>query len=82
VRDATEYAAGHIPKARHIPVADIGKRLKELEKFKNRPIVVNCHSGNRAASACAVLKKNGFQEVFPLKGGILGWQQAAMPTEK
>jgi rhodanese-related sulfurtransferase len=58
------------------------KRLKELDKFKQRPVVVICRSGNRAASACAVLKKNGFAEAFALKGGVLGWQQANMPIEK
>ena len=82
VRDASDYAAGHIPNSRHIPAGEIEKRLKELEKLKNRPIVVSCRSGNRAAAICALLKKNGFQEAFPLKGGILGWQQAAMPIEK
>jgi rhodanese-related sulfurtransferase len=82
VRDASEYASGHIPNSRHIPAGEIDKRLKELDKFKSRPIVVSCRSGNRAASACALLKKNGFAEVFPLKGGILGWQQASMPIVK
>ena len=82
VRDASDYAAGHIPNSRHIPAGEIEKRLKELEKLKNRPIVVSCRSGNRAAAICALLKKHGFQEAFPLKGGILGWQQAAMPIEK
>ena len=82
VRNASEYAAGHIPNARHIPAGEIEKRLKELDKLKSRPIVVSDQSGNRAASACALLKKNGFAEVFPLKGGVLGWQQAAMPIEK
>ena len=82
VRNASEYAAGHIPNARHIPAGEIEKRLKELDKLKSRPIVVSDQSGNRAAAACATLKKNGFAEVFPLKGGVLGWQQAAMPIEK
>lgn len=82
IRTSSEYASGHIPNARHIPAAEIEKRLKELEKLKNRPIIVACRGGNRAASACALLKKNGFQEVFPLKGGVPGWQQAAMPIEK
>ena len=82
VRDAAEYAAGHIPNARHIPAGDVEKRLKELEKLKNRPIVVSCRGGNRAAQVSALLKKHGFQEVFPLRGGIPGWQQAAMPIEK
>src|SRR5262245_54956778 len=82
VRNAADYAAGHIPNARHIPAGEIEKRLKELDKLKSRPIVVSDQSGNRAGAACALLKKNGFAEVFPLKGGVLGWQQAAMPIEK
>ena len=82
VRDATEYASGHIPNSRHIPAGEVEKRLKELEKLKSRPILVSDRTGNRAAATCALLKKNGFQEVFPLKGGVLGWQQAALPIEK
>lgn len=82
VRDAADFASGHIPNARHIPAGEVEKRLKELEKLKQRPVIVSCRSGNRAAAASALLRKNGFAEVFPLKGGILGWQQAAMPLEK
>jgi rhodanese-related sulfurtransferase len=82
VRDAAEFASGHIPNARHVPAAEVEKRLKELEKLKERPVIVSCRSGNRAGAASAVLRKHGFKEVFPLKGGILGWQQASMPMEK
>lgn len=82
VRDAAEYGSGHIPNARNIPAAEVGKRLKELEKFKQRPVIVVCRTGPRAAAACAELRKNGFQEVFPLKGGVAGWQQASLPLEK
>lgn len=82
VRDATEYASGHIANARHIPAAEVGKRIAELEKAKQRPVIVACRTGARAAAACGVLRKNGFQEVFTLKGGVLGWQQASLPLEK
>jgi rhodanese-related sulfurtransferase len=82
VREAAEYAAGHLPNARHIPGGEIDKRLKEIEKFKQRPIVVVCQTGNRSAAACGRLRKNGFAEAYNLKGGILGWQQASMPIEK
>jgi rhodanese-related sulfurtransferase len=82
VRDTAEFDAGHIPNARHIPLAEVEKRLKELEKFKQRPVIVSCRSGTRAGAACGVLRKHGFAEVFALKGGILGWQQATMPLEK
>jgi rhodanese-related sulfurtransferase len=82
VRDASDYASGHIANARHIPVGEIEKRVAELEKAKQRPVIVTCRTGARAAAACAVLRKNGFQEVFSLKGGVLGWQQASLPLEK
>lgn len=81
VRDKADYAVGHIPEARNIPLPELAARLHELEKFKSRPIVVNCQSGTRAAGVCDLLKRNGF-EVFALRGGISGWAQAGMPVEK
>jgi rhodanese-related sulfurtransferase len=82
VRDAQEYGSGHIANARHIPAADVGKRIAELDKVKQRPVIVACRTGARAGAACALLRKNGFTEVFALKGGIVGWQQASLPLEK
>ena len=82
IRDPSEFASGHIPNARNIPMAELEKRLREIEKFKQRPAIVICRSGTRAASACATLRKNGFQEVYSLKGGMLAWQQAGMPLQK
>ncbi|MGH8663026.1 MAG: rhodanese-like domain-containing protein [Burkholderiales bacterium] len=82
VRDAQEYASGHIANARHIPAGEVGKRIAELDKVKQRPVIVACRTGARAAAACALLRKSGFAEVFALKGGIVGWQQASLPLEK
>lgn len=82
VRDSGEYAAGHITNARHIPEAQLAERLKELEKFKSRPIIVSCRTGGRSAIASDILRKNGFNEVVTLRGGIAAWQQASMPLVK
>lgn len=82
IRDPGEFATGHITGARNIPLAELAGRLKELEKFKGRPIIVSCGSGARAAVASGVLRKNGFTEVAALRGGIAAWQQAGMPLEK
>lgn len=79
VRDQQEYAKGHIPNARHIPLAQFDKRIDELEKFKKRPVIVNCQSGNRSYSACAALRKSGFEKVFNLDGGASAWEQAGLP---
>ena len=82
VRDASEFNAGHAPNARNIPLAELEKRIGELEKFKNRPAVVICPSGGRSHGAPALLKKAGFAEVVVLGGGLGAWQQANMPVEK
>ncbi len=82
VREDKEFAAGHIPKARHIPLGQLDKRLKELDKFKSRPVLVNCRSGQRSARACGILKKAGFETVYNLAGGITAWERANLPVEK
>jgi len=82
IRDAADYTTGHVPNSRHIPAAELEKRMKELEKFKQKPVIVICRSGSRSASVSNALRKSGFEEVFPLKGGVLGWTQASMPLEK
>lgn len=82
VREAGEYSAGHIPDARHIPLGDLAKRAGELEKFKDKPVILNCQSGARSASACSVLSKAGFARVHNLEGGIAAWEQAGMPIRR
>ena len=82
VREAADFAKGHIPNARNIPLAELGGRLREMEKFKARPVVVNCQPGARAATVCGLLRKNGFAEVFALRGGLAGWAEANLPVEK
>ena len=82
VREDKEFTAGHIPKARHIPVGALATRISELEKFKTKPIVVNCRSGQRSARACGILKKHGFENAVNLAGGIMAWESANLPMEK
>ncbi|MCC7484186.1 MAG: rhodanese-like domain-containing protein [Burkholderiales bacterium] len=82
VRDAGEYAAGHIANARHVTESQLGERLKELERYKSRPIIVSCRTGARAPGVTAVLRKSGFAEAVALRGGVAAWQQAGLPLEK
>jgi rhodanese-related sulfurtransferase len=56
--------------------------VKELERFKEKPVIVSCATGNRSGSAAAVLRKHGFTNVVNLAGGIAAWQQAGLPTGK
>lgn len=79
VRESGEWSSGHISGARHITLAQLDKRLSELDKFKDKPIIVVCASGNRSSSACGQLKKHGFGKVYSLGGGISSWRDSSLP---
>lgn len=82
VRDAKEYADGHLPDAKNIPLAELDQRIGELDKFKSRSVIVVCKSGARAAAAAGKLAKAGFADVTNLDGGIAAWQKAGLPLAK
>lgn len=82
VREDKEYASGHIPRAKHIPLGQLAGRIKELDKFKGKPVLVTCRSGQRSARACGMLKKAGFETVYNQAGGIIAWERANLPIVK
>jgi len=82
VRDPNEFKGGHITNSKNIPLGQLEAKLKELEKFKGRPILLLCQRGNRSATATGAFKKAGFADVVALAGGLSAWQQAGMPVEK
>jgi rhodanese-related sulfurtransferase len=82
VREPGEFAQTHILNARNVPLGELAARLKDLERFKEKPVIVACATGNRSGSAAAILRKHGFANVVNLAGGIAAWQQAGLPTEK
>jgi rhodanese-related sulfurtransferase len=82
VRDAEEFASGHLPDALNIPVSKLTERIGELEKFKDKPIIFCCASGMRSNKACAELKKQGFAKLHNLAGGVDAWVGAGYPVKK
>lgn len=80
VRDDSEYKAGHLLNARSFPVSKLDERMHELEKYKDKEVLVYCDSGMRATRALAKLKKNGFSSLFSLAGGLAAWEKANLPT--
>ena len=82
VRENDEYKSGHVLNAIHIPLGKLKGRIGELLKYQDRPIVVVCRSGNRSATACAILGKQGFAQAHNLAGGVVAWQKANLPLEK
>ena len=82
VREQGEYDSGHILNSKLISLGKLAGRIGELEKYRERPIVVVCRSGQRSASACAFLGKQGFTQAYNLNGGVMAWQKASLPLEK
>lgn len=80
VREAGEYATSHIINSRNIPLAQLKGRASELEKQKDKPLIVVCETGQRSSGAIAILKQAGFTNLFNLQGGIGAWKQAGLPT--
>ncbi len=82
VREANEYKGGHVLNSTLIPLGTLKARLDELEKYRDRPMVVVCRSGSRSGTACAILAKHGYAQAYNLAGGVLAWQRNNLPLEK
>lgn len=82
VREASEYNGGHVLNSTLIPLGTLKARLDELEKYRDRPMVVVCRSGSRSGTACAILAKHGYAHAYNLAGGVLAWQRNNLPLEK
>ena len=82
VREPGEFAQEHIINARSIPAGEIEQRIKEISRFKEKPVIVTCQTGASAGGAAGILRKHGFTNVVNLSGGIAAWKQAGLPTEK
>jgi rhodanese-related sulfurtransferase len=73
VRTDKEYAGGHIPGAVHVPLAEIGDRIKKLKKDKE--IVVYCQNGSRSIWAIKRLMGMGYTSLINLRGGFNAWKR-------
>lgn len=82
VCEPKEFSAGHIVRAINIPLSQFGARARELEKYRARPVILSCRSGNRSLKAALLLHKQGFARVYSLAGGIAAWQRDNLPVEK
>ncbi|MBN6188802.1 rhodanese-like domain-containing protein [Aneurinibacillus sp. BA2021] len=71
VREPEEVAAGMIPGAKHIRLAELPQRMHEIDP--NKEAIIVCRSGNRSGMACEYLMDQGYKQVKNLLGGMNGW---------
>jgi rhodanese-related sulfurtransferase len=74
VRTQNEYNSGYINGSKLMPVSEINSRLEELEKYRDRPILVHCASGGRSPKAVGILLKNKFGPIYHMNHGLSGWK--------
>jgi len=82
VREDNEFKEGHIANAMHIPLGMLSDKISRLEKHRDKTIIMSCRSGNRSGVACGKLKKEGFEKIYNLRGGVIAWQGANLPLTK
>ncbi len=84
VREADEFAAGHIPGAVHMSRGLLEFKLSASPELSARdiPIVMYCKTGGRAALAASVLLDMGYLHVQSIAGGIDAWVASGGPVAK
>ena len=80
VREYPEYASGHATGAVLVPLSSFQKQMSSIAKDK--PVLVLCHSGQRATKAAGMLESAGYPDVTVVEGGTKAWIAANLPTEK
>lgn len=82
VRDRKEFDEGHIANAVNIPHGSLASRIAELNAYKERPIIVACKMGQHSGAVGTTLRKNGFEHVTRLSGGVSEWRNQNLPVVK
>lgn len=83
VRTPGEFASGHVPGAKSIPLDDLGASpFLEGIKGTSHPVYVLCQSGGRARKAIALLEQKEIGGCVLVEGGTQAWMDAGLPVER
>lgn len=74
VREGFEYMVSNLDGV-HIPLGDLPNRVDEIKNNKDSEVIVMCRSGGRSSKAVSFLEREGFSNIYNLKGGITAWSK-------
>ncbi|MEM1156161.1 MAG: rhodanese-like domain-containing protein [Pseudomonadota bacterium] len=80
LRDNADFQKGHIVEAMHIPSTKLESRMAELDKFKEKPVVLVCKMGQQSSAAGKQLKAAGYSQVYKMTGGMMEWSNLQLPV--
>ncbi|MDP6164594.1 MAG: rhodanese-like domain-containing protein [Gammaproteobacteria bacterium] len=79
IRSAADYKSGRVLNSTNIPFAELSKRLDDLKKYRDKPVVLICKTGQTAGSAANMLRKDGYSKVYRMTGGMVEWTNQGLP---
>ena len=82
VREDGEWAAGHLPRARHLGKGIIERDIETEIPDMDRRMVLYCGGGYRSALAADAIQRMGYRNVLSMAGGFRGWNEAGLPVLK
>ena len=82
VRSPQEYREAHLPNAKIINIqdADFIQKISQLDPEAH--YYVYCRSGGRSSSACQLMSKQGFRNLYNLSGGIMAWKAKGQAVKR
>ena len=80
ISPVADFNKGHIVNARNIQASRLAKPDAEIEKLKDKKLLVVCRTGQTAVGAAASLSKMGAENVAILKGGMAAWRSDQFPV--
>lgn len=81
VRRYNEFKAGNIPNSINIPVEELEWEIEEIEAYKDKPVLVYCKAGHKSIIACNILNDAGFNNLYNLSYGTLGYTGLLEPIK-
>ncbi len=83
VRNESEFYGkeGHIEQAILMPLQTLSSRIKEVESYRDKQVMLICHTDRRSAKAAQILAKHGFSNVHVVRHGMTAWLQAGYPVK-
>ena len=79
VRSTEEFRSGHILDSIHFDCNETDAKLKSLQKYATKPVIIVCAHGRRSSAFVKRLQAQGFVRVLNLEGGLQAWRDAGLP---
>lgn len=82
VRSSRDYDAGHILSARNMPAGTLAEPDNGLDDCKTRALILYCNNGGISGRQGRILRGQGFQQIYVLRGGMQEWRHANLPLAR